>query len=469
MWDIPHFDPWFIGNNSRHVHYQIFDPVVLLAKTGEYEPGLAESWEYQPDGLKITLKLRQGVTFHSGAPVNVAALQANVARAKDTTIGHVLSVGAANIKDVVKIDDFTAEVSYATPQPKEVILDFFAAMFLIDPAKMADVRTAPSGTGPYKLTSFTAGQQTVMTMNDAYWQPGFPRAKELVIKPFTDPATMALNLRGGDLDWAAGLAASQVGQLKGAGINTDVQGALGGCFIIAINMKSGKLAGSDKLREGLAYAIDRDKIVKNVFFGTTLATCTPFWNSELPVYKKEDVTRFAFNLDSAKQAFAAGGGSNLKLTAVADTSIPELQQILEIVQADLASIGVTIDVQPLPTQEATNRRNALQYDIVATATSVLPRDLSYTFASVGNFRADDKIADGWIDAAYQAKAKAAAAELDPGKRNAMYGELRDTIMSVLPHVAVCSRNNYYGFRKGLTGFVDRVGDYPDLMYLGQGS
>jgi peptide/nickel transport system substrate-binding protein len=465
LFEFTTFDPWFIGATNRLMHFQIYDPLVALSpEDGSYQPALASSWDLSDDGKSITLHLRDDVTFHNGKPFSAEDVLSNIERAKDASIGHVLNIGAARIASSKATDEHTVEITFNDPQPESVVLDFFAAMFIIQPDAMKDVQTAPAGTGPYKFDSFKPGQELVLTARDDYWMEGLPKTPKLVVKPFKDAAALALNLQGGSIDWVNGIDYNQVDTLQSAGLTVSIEEVLGAFWEFSINVKQPHLADK-RVRQAIAYAVDREKIVKSVFFEHSKPTCTPFYNDKLPVYKEDDLHRYDFDLDKAAALLKDAGADGLKFEAAFQSSLPQAGSILEIVQADLAKIGVTVTIKAMPSTEASDYYNSRTYEIFSTASAIVPRDLSYVFSSVANFRADDKIITNWIDPTYQDLVSQAAGELDADKRTALYGQVRDLVMEEQPQVAIATRPNLYAFRKGVTGFKDNIGDFPVLAAL----
>lgn len=463
LFDFTTFDPWFIGAANRMMHFQIYDPVVALVD-GEYGPSLAESWVFGEDGTSLTLKFREDVTFHNGDPLTAETVLANIERAKDTTIGHVLSVGAARIESAAAVDEHTVEVVFVEPLPEAVALDFFAAMFIIQPDSMVDVATAPAGTGPYRFESFKPGQELVMQARDDYWVAERPLTQTLVVRQFQDPAAQALNLEGGSIDWANGIDYDQVDSLAARDIEVSIQEVLGAFWEFSINVKQPHLADK-RVRQAIAFAVDREKIAQSVFFGHSRPTSTPFTNESLPIFLESDLTRYDFDLDQAESLLKEAGAEGLSFEAAFVTSLPQAGLILEIVQADLAKIGVTVTINAMPSAEGGEYYNSRTYEIFSTASAIPPRDLSYAFSSVGNFRADENIITNWLHPEYQQLAADAALEVDPEARTALYARMRDIVMDEQPQVAISTRPNLYAFRSGVSGFEDRVGDFPRLLEL----
>ncbi|MEV0135884.1 ABC transporter substrate-binding protein [Dactylosporangium sp. NPDC050688] len=462
--DFTTFDPYFVLAFDRLQHFQIYDPLVRIgAEQGTYSPCLATAWTMAPDGLSLTLTLREDVKFHSGASMAAADVVANIERARDTTVGHTLSGGAAVIKGVSAVDAKTVRIEYNRPIPEGVALDLMASLFIIEPAAVPNVKTSPSGTGPYKFVSFKPGEQLKLEANPNYWQPGLPKTKTIIIKTFTDASSMVLNLKGKEVDWVLGLDYNQVDALAREGFTVRQETSLGGYWTLLLNVR--RPVFSDKrVRQAISFALDREKVVKAVFANQATATSTPFYSKSLAVYQAADVNRYAFNLDRAKSLLESAGVTNLQFEAMWLSSLPQAGPILEILQADLAKIGVKVDIKTFPAAQGQERYTKADFDCFLSALAVPARDPNYVYTLPPMLpTAANRL--GYVDPRYQQLATAAASELDSSKRQTMYGQLRDILVDEQIVVPIASRPVLYAFQSSVSGFDSAVGDLAILSGL----
>lgn len=462
--DFVSFDPYYTRAFDRLQHFQIFDPLVLVSpEDGGYAPHLASSWEYAADGLSVTLHLRDDVKFHSGAPMNADAVVANLERARDPEVGHPLATAAQPISAVSAVDGQTVLITYSVPVPEGAAIDLLASLFIIDPAAMADVETNPVGTGPYTFGGFRPGEQLTLEANPDYWREDLPKTQRIVIRTFTDASAMALNLEGDDINLAVGLDYNQVEPMAASGLNVLRETSLGAYWTAIVNTRREQLADK-RVRQAISHAIDREKIVRNVFSNQTTATCTPFYSEATPVYRESDLTKYAFDLDKASSLLADAGVTGLTFEAIFLTSLPQAGGILEILQADLSSIGVTLNIQSYPAADGQERFTNGDYDVFLSALAVPARDLSSIF-SQSPLRPNESNTAGFVDSNYQAKVVAASTEVDAGKRLAIYEELRDILLDESFIVPIAARPVLYGLNPSIQGFYTRVGDYPVMSEM----
>ncbi|MFN0030194.1 MAG: ABC transporter substrate-binding protein [Acidimicrobiales bacterium] len=173
------------------------------------EPWLAESYEVSADGLRYTFKLRSGVTFVDGTPMDSEAVKFSFERR--TGVNSAPAYMLADVTGYETPDPLTFVVKLT--KPVSAFLDYLAAPYgpkAVSPALIAAnekdgdaaqdwIKSNSAGTGPYALSEFSLGQRYVLSRNDSYWGDK-PFFREIVINIVPDAATQQLQLEGGDLD-----------------------------------------------------------------------------------------------------------------------------------------------------------------------------------------------------------------------------------------------------------------------------
>jgi peptide/nickel transport system substrate-binding protein len=465
--DFTSFDPWFNQAFNRFMHYQVFNPVVFLDPSdGKYKPLLATSWTYASDGSKLTLNLRKGVKFHNGREMTAADIVKNIQRAQDTSIGHTLASAASVIAAANATSDYVVDVTYKTPRPEDVALDLFASMFVIAPEAFATVAKAPVGTGPYTLAGFQPGVSTTFSRFPGYWKTAAKTAT-IVVKPFSDSSAMVLNLQSGGVDIIANPPYNQLKSLNGGSTKVVGFDVLGAFWCVAINSTAPTLSNK-VVRQALAYAVNRDKIVQDVFFGGAQATSTPFYYKTTTVYKAADLTRYAYDLNKAKQLLSQAGVANLSFVINSEPPL-ESTSVAQVIQNDFKSIGVNTTINQLQSSVGDPAWLQGNFQLYANATAILPRDLSATFTAVAVYRNDAKNNCHWTDPTYQQLASQAASTLDSSKRLQLYGQLRDQIVEDMWCLPVASRPIHYALGSKVSGIQDSIGDYVILEQVAKAS
>jgi peptide/nickel transport system substrate-binding protein len=244
-------------------------------KTGELKPNAAESWEYNQDGTKLTLKIRKGMTFSDGSAVDANAVVATMQRTM-TTPGVVKPKFAA-VKSVSAVDADTVLVEFSHFDPQFVPNLTGGTGAIGDPKTLTDPRTAtnPIGSGPYTLdTAATVpGSKYVLKKRNDYWNAAAYPFTTLTVRALQDPTASFNALQAGEIN-AATVQTQLVGKLdKNAFAITKIE-AQALMFIDILDRKGEKwpALGDVRVRQAINYAIDRNGFLKGLLQGNGKVT-----------------------------------------------------------------------------------------------------------------------------------------------------------------------------------------------------
>ncbi len=249
----------------------IYDPLAALGVDGKVEPYLAESFTSNADFTEWTIRLREGIRFQNGEPLDAAAVKLNFElMAKSALAGAVF----VNLTELRTPDDRTVQLVFSKPWstfPSTLILQpgYMAAPAMLlapDPAS-AD----PIGTGPFVFTSRVQGEKLRVVKNEDYWRDGLPHLAEIEFRVITDSTSRGAALAAGDVDMIEVLDSTllktsvtraesgEIQLLTSAGQEADES-------VIALNTTT---APFDDLvaRQALAYAIDQEAIAQIAYDG----------------------------------------------------------------------------------------------------------------------------------------------------------------------------------------------------------
>ena len=201
-------NPWVPANTNCDTGCQTrwrtwFEPLMAVdANTLTLKPYLAESVTPSADYKTWTFKVRPGITFSDGTPLNADVVIDNIQRyRKSALIGPAL----AGITDVQKVDDMTLNVMSGAPWVD--LADYFtgpiaSSKWLAETDTDPTKSTQPVGTGPFVLSSYTPGESTIVKKNPNYWRKaeGLPYLDEIDFRVISDELTAANALKSGELD-----------------------------------------------------------------------------------------------------------------------------------------------------------------------------------------------------------------------------------------------------------------------------
>jgi peptide/nickel transport system substrate-binding protein len=342
--DLPNLDGHWI--NGQHTTYPIFDRLVDLDASLQPHPALAESWDVNPDFTQATFHLRQGVTWHTGRPFTSEDVAWNYNRIKsDRKIDGGIKANFFTPLASIETPDANTVVLHAT-QPWPALFNVLAWTNLIDPQTPPE-QNQPVGTGPFTFVEWVQGDHITLKKNPNYWQSGKPYLDGIKVRIFTDPQSMAAELEGGGIDVAilplmrdaARLAKDSTYQV----VYNQNSGSVN--LLLAQTKDASAPTGNKLFRQALNYAMDRKRFSDTVLLGVGTPKALPVTPTN-PAYDATKDQAYAFDLDRARSLIQQSGVSNPTLEVVYSTSAPDYASVVQIYQADLAKIGVTLTLNP---------------------------------------------------------------------------------------------------------------------------
>ena len=329
---------------DRVVYANIYEGLVKVDSQGQFVPGLATRWEVSEDGLVYTFHLRPGVVFHNGEKFDAQVARWNLERAKaeETTNVHP--------------EYFRGIVRLETPDALTLVVTLKAvdALFIVHMAEGDAVmlpreahttaKTAPVGTGPFEFERWMRGDRIEMVRNPTYWDSQLPYLDRVVFRFIGDASAQIAALRAGDIDVIGYLTAPEAAKMLDAEERFKVYaGATTGEVIMSTNNKV-KPFDDKRVRQAIAYAIDRQTVIDLAMFGFG----TPIgshWSPTTPYYV--DLTaKFAYNPDKAKALLAQAGYPNgfkatIKLPAIYAYS----RRAGEVIADMLGKVGIDLKIE----------------------------------------------------------------------------------------------------------------------------
>src|SRR3989440_11960069 len=212
--------------NSNRVGRRIVETLVTFPEEKtEVVPGLAESWTISKDGLQYTFKLRKGITFHDGTPLNAASVKFSIDRQFNPEhpaykLGKYpfANYFFGNVKAVEPLSE--DRVAFLLKEPRASFLAILtaAAASIVSPTAVMkagpDYPSRPVGTGPFRFVSWDRGQRVVLERNASYWKHPV-KLERVVYRPIVEDQARLTELLTGQLDLIVGVPADYGGQPEG--------------------------------------------------------------------------------------------------------------------------------------------------------------------------------------------------------------------------------------------------------------
>jgi peptide/nickel transport system substrate-binding protein len=366
------YDPAHAYNpTSGIVHRAAYDSLVTFPddNTSTVEPNLATSWEASDDGTVYTFTLRDDVTFANGDPLTADDVVFSFNRLKNVQSNP--SFLTANIASATAVDEHTVEITLVEPHPS-FLVELVNTAFSItndeeviaaggtDAADAAETDAAQEfldqnsvGTGPYILESWTPQEETVLVRNPNYWGEA-PYFDRVVIVNIPEAATQKVALEAGDIDIATDMTPDQMTDLEG---NPDIEifrGLDRWTHFLLMNRDpeiGGPVADPNvalAIRLALDYEGYRELWPGSVTPGSNMWVGLPGAFGEDRAMQR-DLERASELLTEA----GYGDGFDIELSYPDFTFAGvNLGTNAQKIQADLAEVGINVELRPLEVQVA---------------------------------------------------------------------------------------------------------------------
>jgi ABC-type transport system substrate-binding protein len=358
------------GGAGWALGYAQFNTLVRLTPDGKrIEPELAQKINVSKGGRRYSFVLHSGVRFSDGTALTADDVKFTLERAMDPksgTTGQSLytplgitgtaaftSGKAKEITGIKVIDPQTVQVDLDHPNSALLYTLAMSMAGIVPKAYVTSVgskafETKPIGSGPYRLKSYEVGKQIVLEQNPGYWDPatrGYVAAVQWDMN--VDPQLAALRILRGELDMMmdplpTGLLNTvrnnpkQAKQLRIGRVNN--------VFFVTNSLKN-RYTKNLGVRQAIGHAINRDRVVRAL--GAVPQAANGGLFSPLSPYYQPGMN-FSYNPDKAKSLMASAGYANgFSLINYVQALEPQ-KTIAQSVQADLAEIGIKLELKILP-------------------------------------------------------------------------------------------------------------------------
>ena len=358
----PHFHN--LGPNNAMARH-IFGRLILQNEKQQLNPGLAVSWA-PIDDLTWEFKLREGVTFHDGAPFTADDVICTWERAPAVPNSPASFGTYIKGKTAKKIDDFT--VHFITEEPYPLMANDVSTVPIISDevgcsasTEAFNAGTAAIGTGPFRFVSYQPGQSIVLARNDDYWGEPSPWT-EVEFRPLTSAPSRVAALLAGDVDLISGVPTTDIATLKARDDVVLSQGVSNRVIYLHMDQfreDSPFVAAKDgsdirnplmdvRVRRAISKAIHREAIVERVMEGVAIPAGQLLPEGFFGV--SPNLEPVAYDPEGAKALLAEAGhpdGFAMTIHGPNDRYINDAQ-IAEAIGQMLTRIGIETAVETMP-------------------------------------------------------------------------------------------------------------------------
>ncbi len=429
----------------------LFDTLVTRQTDGKYAGQLAESWSVSSDGRTIEMKLKSGVKFHDGSPLNAAAVAFTFERFKTAGTKSPIYGSIQEIGRVEPLDELTVRFSFAEPNATfwSTIAMPYAGILSPSAVQSAgdEMGSKPVGTGPFRLSEWARGVSITLTRNPDYqWGPaevknrGPVHIQKLVFKIVPDAGTQLSALRSGDVDVVFVNDPGQVAALeKETGLRTEPAGI---DALVYLGYNCAKPPFNEvKVRQALSHAVDKSAIVKTALAGLGTEANTPQppswlgYSTELKGYGQDyDPARARTLLKEAGFTQSSDGGwerdgKKLEAKLLTSTRAPN-EAIATLLQSQFKALGIPVEIQQLDSAAVMKANNEGAFDLLLWRYDWNDPNALNIYLSSSRIRETNRVfysnpkADALFDRGLH--------ELDQERRAQLYQEVQKIILADAP-------------------------------------
>lgn len=434
-------------------------------------PDHAEKWSISDDGLTYTFNLRKGLKWHDGQPLTADDVKFTFDKIQDKNVNAAFRNNLGPFTGAKVVDPQTVQLTLSEPYaPFLVMLDYNIMLMPkhvlqnADLNKPTDYIQNPVASGPYKWKEFVSGDHVTLVANPDYWD-GAPKIGTVVYKILPDVNTQVAQLRTGEIDIVM-IEPSQVDALANQSnvvINTAAQTNY---YYLGVN-NSNPILSDATVRQALAYALDRDTIVKTVMRSKASIANGPISPPMDWAYPK-DQKPFPYDtakaLDLLKQAgwTQQGGkltknGQPMSFKILLDVGNPTRQAFALAAQQAYQKLGADVTIDSQEFNKWYDMINASQYDL-GVFWWITPPDPAALYGGYSDDNSD-KYKNDQVDQLFAQGRRT----IKPEERAPIYHNLQQKLYSDQVDVFMLYPQEFRAFSKRLQGYAD-IGIRDALYY-----
>jgi peptide/nickel transport system substrate-binding protein len=448
----PSFSRTYIG---RIVFSAFCDKLFDIDEKLNIVPQLALSYETAADGKAMTIKLRPGVKFHDGEPLDAEAAKFSIERHM-TIPGSFRKSELSSVDHVEIVDPLTIKLVLKNPYAPLIaqLTDRSGMMVSPKAAKEEGDKFGlhPVCAGPYKFVERVQQDRMVFEKFADYWNKDNVSIDRIVFLPIVDPTVRLANLKSGALDLIEAVLATDIKDVRADPrlvLSTAPElGYLGLTINIANDKTKGALSQSAKVRQALDLVIDREALNQVVFNGEFtpgnqwVPPTHPFYQKKFPIQPR--------NVEKAKALLKESG---VTLPVSVDYMIgkgAENEAVAQVVQSMAAEAGFDIKIRVVESATTFKQAQAGEFQVFQVNWSgrIDPDANSYVFLHTGAPQNDG----GYSNPEADKLMEDARLTSDFAARNALYEKLTKIVLNDEPIIFLYHRKLLFAHTKQLQGY-----------------
>jgi peptide/nickel transport system substrate-binding protein len=443
-------------NASSRMFDLIYSGLIKVTTNFDYAPDLATKWE-MPDDKTIVFHLNPKAKFHNGQPVTAADVKWTYESMMNPSFTTSKRSGYASVDHIEAPDPQT--VIFKLKEANAGIFDNLTLGILPTGADTNTYKTKPIGCGPYKVVEFRPDDRIELEAFDQ-WHGGAPKIKHITVRFIPDATTCILEMRRGTVNFEVNIIPFEnVAEFEKNPDFTVVKSPGSVYQYLAFNMKDPALA-KPLVRQAIAHAIDRDRIIRDIQRGYAQPTETML--AEGHWARATNLPTYEYNPAKAKQLLAQAGypnGLNLVFKTSTDAEANSRAQVMQAMMKE-AGINVSIQSNEMSTFFADiGKGNFQMYSL--SRNGIADPDFYYVIFFSQNTPPNGQNRGYYANSHLDDLMLQGHSTFDRAKRKQIYGEVQKIVATDLPYISLYMQSNVAVMRKNVKGYVQ----YPAGFYL----
>ena len=466
------------------VYFNMLEGLLTLDTTMQVQPSLAISYEVMSP-TRVRFKLRPGVKFHDGTPMNAAAVKFTYDRALKGNPPARWASLAGSLSGAEVVDDLTVDI--VTKEPYGPVLRTLAmyCMGIVSPTAVgklgADFSRAPVGTGPFKFVEWKTNTHVIIERFPDYWGDK-ALLDRVIFKVVPEEGARMIALQTGDADMVLFPSPAQLPALRRDPKFTVHETT--GIRVVFAGLHAGLPPLDDvRVRQALLHAVDRKAILDNIMEGSAgpaMGVLAPgvFGYKDMQLDKAYPFDRAKAKALLAQAGWTPGpdgimqkGGQKLSLSwLTARGRYPKDGEITEAIQAMFKEVGVEAKVQVLEWAAVFQqvRGNTLNHHMFTLGWVTSNADADYSLYAL--FHSKQTPPTGWNTSRYanariDTLVEQARRSLNQSEREKLYFEVQDILAKEMVWIPVYTTKEIVATKAAVKGFTIHPVEYN--LWLGK--
>jgi peptide/nickel transport system substrate-binding protein len=323
---------------ERAVNDNVYETLLARNAEGELEPKLAAEMPTQVDDTTWEVKLREGVEFHNGDPLDAETVAASFQRIIDPEFASEQASFFEGITAIEAVDETTVRFTTEGPDPVFASKLYWIKVVPTEHSQAEDFAENPIGTGPYRFVEWNRGQDLVIEANPDYWGDA-PEIERVTYRFVSEPGTRLSGLLSGEFDLITNLLPEDVDR---APKHASVLGLEHPVMIL--NAMDG-VTSDVRVRQAMNYAVDKETLAESLYGGFAQIDECQILSPSYTGFN-EDLEAYPYDPDRAKELIQEAGaeGQSIEVVSTAGRWLKD-REITEAVAGYWTEAGLTVDVK----------------------------------------------------------------------------------------------------------------------------